>query len=237
MITDARLLKEKPLALLFDLDGTLVDTAPDFYQAVNALRAELSLTPLADDKIRTQVSNGGRALTRLALTNDEQPDFERHYQRLLALYSQVVGQDCLLFAGIEDLLTACQAKHIPWGIVTNKPKQYAKPLMIELSKRHPILNQCATLICPDDVRHSKPAPDALLLAATQLSIEPEQCWYIGDHVRDIQAAKAANMASIAVSYGYLDDGDDTQSWQADHVVEHADDLSALLNSSHPTSSN
>lgn len=227
-----------PKALLFDLDGTLMDTAPDFFPTVNALRAEYGLPNLADDVIRQQVSNGGRALTRLALDmpqvignalGDEL--FESKRQRLLDLYIEHIASKSDLFPGMIELLDTCQKNSLPWGIVTNKPRLYTEILLERLAKRIPALSQCAVVVCPDDVEKTKPNPEPLFLAAKQLKIDPQNCWYLGDHIRDIEAGNAANMPTIATLYGYIEPHDNPESWQADIMVNTVEEITELLISS------
>ncbi len=231
--------RPKPKALLFDLDGCLMDTAPDFFPAVNSLRAEHNLPPLADDIIRQQVSNGGRALTRLALdmpaidsknsgniTGDE--IFEGKRDRLLELYIEHIASKSDLFPGMVNLLETCQQNSLPWGIVTNKPRIYTELLLARLSDRLPILSQCAVLVCPDDVERTKPFPDPLFLAAEKININAKDCWYLGDHIRDMEAGKAASMFTIATLYGYIEPQDDPQDWQADLMVDSVVEITQLL---------
>ncbi len=232
----------KPKALLFDLDGCLMDTAPDFFPTVNSLRAEHNLPPLADDIIRQQVSNGGRALTRLALdmpaidsknsgniTGDE--IFEGKRDRLLELYIEHIASKSDLFPGMLELLDTCQKNSLLWGIVTNKPRLYTEILLERLAKRIPTLSQCAIVVCPDDVEKTKPHPEPLFLAAKQLKIEPKDCWYLGDHIRDIEAGNAASMPTIATLYGYIEPHDKPESWQADIMVNSVEEITELLISS------
>ncbi|MAE21179.1 MAG: phosphoglycolate phosphatase [Pseudomonas sp.] len=212
-----------PAAVLFDLDGTLVDTAIDFYPVVNSLRAEIGKAPLPDACIREQVSNGGVALATITydVTRDD-PDIQRYRQRVLDRYEEIVGEQATLFEGYSTLLEHLDQRGIPWGIVTNKPRKYTELLL----SRMPL--PCDYVVCPEDVTHNKPAPDSLLLCAEQMQVVAEQCWYVGDHVRDIQAAKAANMRSIAVRFGYLEAEDDPALWGADHLIDTVDDLLGLL---------
>jgi phosphoglycolate phosphatase len=233
----ASLLK-KPKALLFDLDGTLMDTAPDFFPTVNTLRKEHNLPPLADDIIRLQVSNGGRALTRLALDmpqmagNSEGDEvFEGKRQRLLDLYVEHIAEKSDLFPGMIELLETCDKHSLPWGIVTNKPRLYTEILLERLADRLPILAHCAVVVCPDDVERTKPFPDPLYLAADTLKIPAQDCWYLGDHVRDIVAGKAASMPTIATLYGYIEPHDKPEDWQADIMVNNVEEITQLLTNS------
>jgi len=224
-----------PKALLFDLDGTLMDTAPDFFPTVNTLRKEHGLPPLADDIIRQQVSNGGRALTRLALDLPQvigniagDDEFESKKQRLLDLYIEHIASNSDLFTGMAELLDTCEKKSLAWGIVTNKPRLYTELLLERLANRIPVLSQCAVVVCPDDVEKTKPDPEPLFLAAKQLKIDPTDCWYLGDHIRDIAAGNAANMLTIATLYGYIEPQDKPESWQADIMVDSVEDITRLL---------
>jgi 2-phosphoglycolate phosphatase len=228
----------KPQALLFDLDGTLMDTAPDFFPTVNTLRKEHGLPPLADDLIRQQVSNGGRALTRLALdmpqvTGNTAGDegFENKRQRLLDLYIEHIASQSNLFPGMIELLATCNKNALPWGIVTNKPRLYTEILLERLAKRLPILDQCAIVVCPDDVERSKPFPDPLYLAADKLKVDAKDCWYLGDHIRDIEAGKAASMLTIATLYGYIEPHDQPENWKADIMVNTVEEITQLVTAS------
>ncbi len=231
-----------PQALLFDLDGTLMDTAPDFFPAVNTLRQELGKPLLAESTIRLQVSNGGWALTRLALDlppvaslppvdDDENKELLiAQRQRLLDLYTIHLGEKSDLFAGTTELLQACNDGGLPWGIVTNKPRLYTEILLERLADKLPILASCSVLVCPDDVAKTKPFPDPLFLAAKSINVAPENCWYLGDHLRDIEAGNAANMFTIATLYGYIEASDDPADWQADLLVDSALQVTQLLQS-------
>lgn len=212
-----------PRALLFDLDGTLVDTAPDLARATNALRAHHGLAPLPYAVIRAQVSNGGSALVTLALGiakdtggHDEARTF------LLESYGEAVAAESRIFPPLERLLEHCERNGRPWGIVTNKPRAYAVPLVAELGLAP------GALLCADDLPVKKPAPEPLWVAAERLGVAPGDCWYIGDHLRDIQAARAAGMVAVAVGYGYIEAGDDYRAWPADRYFETADALVAAL---------
>lgn len=220
-----------------------MDTAPDFFPTVNTLRKEHNLPPLADDIIRLQVSNGGWALTRLALDMPQQvantdtatasknnEAIKDQRQRLLDLYIEHIAEKSDLFDGITELLETCNQKSIPWGIVTNKPRLYTEILLERITHRLPILKQCSVLVCPDDVERTKPFPDPLLLAAEKINTSPQDCWYLGDHIRDIDAGNAANMLTIATLYGYIEPHDDPEYWQADMLVQTAQQVTRLLES-------
>lgn len=199
-----------PTALLFDLDGTLVDTAPDLALATNALRRHHGLAELDYPTIRAQVSNGGNALVTLALGIDAQhPDHTPARQFLLDSYAEAVCVESRVFPGLSELLDTWQAADRPWGIITNKPRLYAEPLVEALGLTPGVL------LCADDLPVRKPDPEPLLEAARRLGVPPQDCWYVGDHLRDIEASLAANMPAIAVAYGYVTDPAEALGWEAD----------------------
>ena len=199
-----------PQAILFDLDGTLVDTAPDLANATNQLRAHHGLAPLPFATIRKEVSNGGSALVTLALglpIDDKGHITARTW--LLDAYEQVIAEHSCIFSPLDQWLDEWKTQDKPWGIVTNKPRRYTEPLLKALSL------QPGALLCADDLSVKKPHPAPLWEAARQLGVAPQACWYIGDHLRDMEAAKAANMQAIAVGYGYIAEQDDYRKWPAD----------------------
>lgn len=213
-------------AVLFDLDGTLLDTAADFADVVQQMTEQAALPAIAFTAIHQTVSNGARALVELAFgIKDNHPEFEQRLSRLLALYAlRIEASKASLYPGMDDLLAHMELTGIPWGIVTNKPVRYSRPLLEGLG----LLARCSTLICPDHVTHSKPHPEPMLLACQQLSIDPENVIYVGDHPRDIDAGRAAGMFTIAVRYGYLPATPPVEQWQADLIVDSADEIRALL---------
>ncbi|WP_328717519.1 HAD-IA family hydrolase [Halomonas elongata] len=212
-----------PEALLFDLDGTLVDTAPDLARATNALRAHHGMPALPYPTIRTQVSNGGSALVALALGLDkDHPDHAAARDFLLARYGEAVAVESVVFPPLDRLLESWQEARRPWGIVTNKPRAYAAPLVAELGLRPDVL------LCADDLPVKKPDPAPLLEAARRLGVAPEHCWYVGDHRRDIEAAHAAGMTAVAVGYGYMEVENDHRDWSADLCVDTAEELTQAL---------
>jgi|TARA_R100000005_G_C5003135_1_gene211172 phosphoglycolate phosphatase len=216
-------------AVLFDLDGTLVDTASEFVVVVQALRAEYGLPPLEATRICASVSNGARALVTLALgTVETDPEFEAQRQRLLALYADVLGSSAQPYPGIPALLGALAERGIAWGVSTNKPRAFAAPLMERLD----IQPSIGSLVCPDDVRERKPHPEALLRNCAELGCRPEQAIYIGDHQRDIEAGRRAGMYTVAALYGYIEADDNPALWGADASVSSSEDLAALILGTH-----
>ncbi|WP_416885278.1 HAD family hydrolase [Marinospirillum sp.] len=203
-------------AILFDLDGTLVDTAPDLAQALNRLREEEGLSPLPYAAIRDQVSNGGNALIQLGFgLTSEHPDQPRLRQRLLDLYAQAPAEYSQVFPGLDQLLLQLERQPLPWGIVTNKPRLYTE-LVLRGLKLHP-----QVVVCPEDLGVSKPDPAPLLFAARQLAVAPEACVYIGDHQRDIEAGKRAGMRTLTAGFGYIPRDENPQHWQSDFIAETA----------------
>lgn len=214
-------------AVLFDLDGTLLDTAPDFAVVVNQLRERHGRPPLDYRAIRETVSNGARALVTLALQLREgDPDFETARGELLDLYHRHLAVKSAPFPGIHELLDWLEHHRLPWAVVTNKPRRFAQPLLeaLELAER------CAALVCPDDVSKTKPDPEPLLLACRQLRCPPAHAIYLGDHRRDIEAGSNAGMRTLAAGYGYVDPTDPARDWRADFYVDRASDIQPLLQS-------
>ena len=212
-------------AVLFDLDGTLIDTAPDFVRVVNLLRQEDNLPPLAASLVRAQVSNGARALITLAFDIKEgDAGFAEKLQQLLDLYLSNLAEESALFDGLDELLEVLEQQNIPWGIVTNKPRLYTVPLLEGLN----LTERCAVVICPDDVTHKKPHPEPLLMACKAINASPNKTLYVGDHIRDIASGNSAQNSTIAVSWGYIDEGEDLNLWSADHIIHTSEELLQLL---------
>lgn len=212
-------------AVLFDLDGTLLDTAPDLALAVNQLRQRHQRPELDYERIRATVSHGARALVTLAFgVREGEHNFENLRLELLELYSQQLAVNTALFAGIDGLLNTLEQRDIAWGVVTNKPR----PLTVPILRALDLERRCQSLVCPEDVTRAKPDPEPLLLACTELGCEPAQAVYIGDHQRDIEAGRRAGMTTIASAYGYLESNDDPLLWQADFCVQHAKEILPLL---------
>ena len=215
-------------AVLFDLDGTLIDTAADFIRIIQDMcRAEQRVVVDAA-LIRTQVSEGARAMVKLVYPELEvdDPVFLAHRQRFLDVYGADIAVDTDLFEGMYPLLEALEAKGIPWGIVTNKPRWLSEALLNALN----LSERCAVLVCPEDVKHTKPDPEPMYLAAKQIQIDPKDCIYVGDHPRDIDAGRNAGMYSILAAYGYLplQHKDDLTAWHADCIVETVSQLHQVI---------
>ncbi|PIE38606.1 MAG: phosphoglycolate phosphatase [Gammaproteobacteria bacterium] len=212
-------------AVIFDLDGTLVDTAEEFVQVVNAMRDEDNLEPLPEAIIRANVSNGSGALVTLAYgIEKDHRDFSTQRQRLLDKYSTIIGDSARPYPGITDLLQDLQNRGINWGIATNKPRAYTEPLLAALAFEPAPLS----VTCPDDVTQGKPHPEALLLNLKQMQCLPHEAVYVGDHLRDIQAGRGAGLYTIAATYGYIEDHDDPATWRANAYAHCSTELAALL---------
>ncbi len=213
--------------VLFDLDGTLIDTAPDFVSVVNQLLQENGKPEISEQSIRQTVSDGARALVKLAFQIDTDDEtFASLNQRLLALYdAQLDNTQAAPYPGIIALLDELERTGVPWGIVTNKPEKYTLKLLSNLN----LYPRCKCIVCPDHVEHSKPHPEPLFLAMTKFNIGCERTVYIGDHVRDIQAAKNADVMAVAAAYGYIAADNDPQQWYADFIVREPDQIIPLLN--------
>ncbi|MDV2440271.1 HAD-IA family hydrolase [Acinetobacter gerneri] len=215
-------------AVLFDLDGTLIDTAADFIRIIQDMCKEEGRAVVAADLIRTQVSEGARAMVKLVYpeldVND--PVFLAHRQRFLDLYGADIAVDTDLFEGMYPLLAELKAHQIPWGIVTNKPRWLSEALLKALN----LTERCAVLVCPEDVSKTKPDPEPMYLAAKQIQIAAEDCIYVGDHPRDIDAGRAANMYTILAAYGYLplEYKDDLNAWKADCIVQNVKELQQII---------
>lgn len=211
----------KPAAVLFDLDGTLLDTAPDFFRILNQMRHERQLGDMNYNQVREQVSNGAAAMIRSAFDIDpKQPLFAELQQQLLERYQRSPVQDSTLFDGMEELLCWLEQQQIQWGIVTNKPERFCQPILEALQ----LTERCQTLICPDHVEQRKPHPEGLLKACQELRVAAAQCCYVGDHRRDIEAGLNAGMHSIGARYGYLDQNDPADSWNADLLIDSPEEL-------------
>ena len=201
-------------ALLLDLDGTLLDTAPDMGGALNRLREENGLDPLPAAVIRPVVSHGSARLVTLGFPTAVGDEYERLRLRFLDLYSRHLVEHTQLFPGVEVLLCELERLDLPWGVVTNKPGWLTDPLLeaLDLGRR------AACVVSGDTLPERKPHPLPLLHAAHTIGVPPSRCVYAGDAERDIQAGRAAGMTTVVASYGYLSAEDDPLSWQPSGTV-------------------
>ncbi|MCC7464283.1 MAG: phosphoglycolate phosphatase [Gammaproteobacteria bacterium] len=197
-------------AVLFDLDGTLLDTAPDMVGALNTLLAEESRPPLAYAVVRVLVSHGSIALVQRGFPDADAGQFERLRQRYLQIYAARLTRETRLFPGFEPVLAALERRGIHWGVVTNKPGFLTEPLLTGLGLRA----RAACVFSGDTLPERKPHPRPLLLAAEQAGVAPPACIFVGDALRDIQAARAAGMLPLIAGFGYIDPDEDPDGWQA-----------------------
>lgn len=215
-------------AVLFDLDGTLIDTATDFIRILQDMCREKGCAIVDADLIRTQVSEGARAMVKLVYPelDVEDPIFLAHRQRFLDVYGANIAVDTDLFDGMYPLLEELESQQIPWGIVTNKPRWLSESLLNALN----LTERCAVLVCPEDVSKTKPDPEPMYLAAQNINIDVQDCIYVGDHPRDIDAGRDAQMYTILAAYGYLplQYKDDLTAWRADCIVNTVSELHQVL---------
>jgi len=213
-----------PRAILFDLDGTLADTAPDLAAAVNLLRTERGLAPTPYEILRPTASAGARGMIGAAFglaPGDEGYEALRlqwfdHYQAAMAVHST-------LFEGVAELLAGIRDAGMAWGIVTNKPARFTDPLVPQIGLAH-----AGCIVSGDTTPHAKPHPAPLLEAARRLGIDPAHCWYVGDDLRDVEAGRAAGMVTVACNWGYCG-AIDPATWGADYLLDTPSHLLATLN--------
>ena len=209
-------------AVLFDFDGTLADTAPDLARALNRLRAARGLADVPLEQLRPHASSGARGLLEAGLgILPDHPEYKSLREAFLQHYAAEICIDTRLFPGMEELLAAIETRGMRWGIVTNK----STSLTLRIVQALGLETRAACVVCGDTTPHLKPNPASLLHAANQLSLSPQACVYLGDDQRDIQAARAAGMRSVAVGWGY---GADLRAWQADVVIGQPPEFVALL---------
>jgi N-acetyl-D-muramate 6-phosphate phosphatase len=207
-------------ALLLDLDGTLLDTAPDMGGALNLLRVEAGREPLPLTSIRPVVSHGAMRLVSLGFPEATGAEFERLRLRFLELYSQNLAHRTELFPGIEPVLDELERLGLPWGVVTNKPGWLTDPLLALLG----LDRRASCVVSGDTVAERKPHPLPLLHAAELVGVAPAHCVYVGDAERDIQAGRAAGMTTVVAAYGYISADEDPAAWQPTGIVAEPGEL-------------
>lgn len=219
------LLRDRIQAVLFDLDGTLIDSAPDLGAAADLMRTTRGLPPLGIDAYRAKAGAGARGMIGVAFQlGAEHPDFEPMKTEFLANYEAGMTRQTHPFDGVASMVSALANAGMPWGIVTNKAERFTLPL----TRHIPVLQGASVVIGGDTTPHSKPHPAPLLEAARRLGMEPELCLYVGDDLRDVQAGKAAGMLTVAACYGYMSERADALGWGADYFVDHPTQLLNLL---------
>lgn len=212
-------------AVLFDLDGTLIDSAPDLAGAGNDMRAARGLPVLPLAHFRPMVGSGARGMLARALDiQPGHPDFETLRDEFLQRYESRMTRETRIFAEMRPVLDALNASGRPWGIVTNKATRFSEPLVRALG----LLDEAATLVCGDTTPHAKPHPAPLLEAARRMGMVSGQCMYVGDDLRDVQAGHAAGMVTVAAAWGYLGEGEHIETWGAHHLIEKPGQLLKLV---------
>ena len=208
--------------VLFDLDGTLLDTEPDFTFILNAMLTRHSRAPVEGALVRKFVSAGAMSVVRQGFSLAENdPLTQELLKEFLERYTlQIPETQAGLFADIDLVLATLHEEDIPWGIMTNKARRFSEPLLTHFES----FATCATLVCPDDVGKGKPDPAGLLLACAQLNLPPQDVIYVGDHPRDIEAARNAGMPGVAIEWGYLPDDVHIRDWGAHFIAATPRDL-------------
>lgn len=214
-------------AVLFDLDGTLLDTAPDMVGALNRLREEHALTPLPFDAVRSAVSHGAARVVKAGFPNADAEQLAALQQRFLEIYRGALSRETRLFAGMDEVLKALTSWRVKSGIVTNKAAWLTDPLLADLGIR----GRFACVVSGDTLAERKPHPLPLLHAAALAEVRPDECIYVGDAQRDIQAAHAAEMPGLVANYGYLRADEDSGDWGADGYLNRPLDLLDWLQAS------
>lgn len=212
-------------AVLFDMDGTLLDTAPDFIAICQAMLAERNLPAIDDQLIRDVVSGGAKAMVSATFALSPQaPEFEALRLEFLERYQVGCAVHSHLYDGMAQLLEDIERAGLRWGVVTNKPVRFAEPIMQQLG----LAERSALLICPDHVTNSKPDPEPLTLACKMLDLDPASVLFVGDDLRDIESGRDAGTRTAAVRYGYIHPHDNPSHWGADVVVDHPLELRKVL---------
>ena len=216
---------KKPNAILFDLDGTLLDTAKDLGNSLNQILSSLGRPTVDHHTYRNIASDGAKGMLELGFGEDlKNYDFDKLRQQFLDYYENNICVDTDYFVGVENLLETLNQKNVPWGIVTNKPEF----LTLQLVTSFPLLENCSVIISGDTLSERKPHPLPLLHAEETFALTAPNTWYIGDAERDIQSANAANMISVIAQYGYISDIQKTDEWNADLSIHNPNDLLAYF---------
>lgn len=211
--------------VLFDLDGTLADTAPDLAAALNHVLKTHNCEPLPFETIRPFVSHGGMALITLGF-GKEHPEFDTLYRELLQYYQNNIANETVLFPGMDELLLELEEKNINWGVVTNKPSWLTEPLLDALN----LTSRSVAIVSGDTLEQRKPHPAPILHACKQAGSEADECIYIGDAERDIEAGNRAGMHSIVALFGYIAESDTPNNWGAHSSINHPLEIIPLISS-------
>jgi N-acetyl-D-muramate 6-phosphate phosphatase len=213
-----------PQAIFFDLDGTLIDSAPDLGAAADKLRTDRGLPSIAYEHYRPLAGAGARGMLRVAFEmQPDHADYEQLREEFYVNYERSLTQRTYAFEGVESLLAAIAERCVPWGIVTNKSRRFTEPLVAQMA----LLQSAVAVISGDSTPHTKPHPEPVLAAARLARIDPQRCWYVGDDKRDVESGRAAGMFTVAANWGYLGDHA-VDSWGADAIAHQPSDLLQLL---------
>ena len=224
MSTPAALAGARPVdAVFFDLDGTLIDSAPDLVVAMQRLRAELGEAPIDVARVGAVVSKGGRAMLREGFPGIDEARVDALLPRFLDLYAEAIAVHTRAFPGVAEMLIGLETRAIRWGIVTNKPGRLARVVVAQIGWE----TRSAALVSGDCLPQRKPDPTTLLHAAQLAGVSAARSVYVGDDIRDIEAGRRAGMSTVAVAWGYLD-GEDPHDWGADHVIAQPHELFTAL---------
>ena len=215
----------KPKAVLFDLDGTLIDSAPDLGAAADKMRTDRGLVSLDEALYRPLAGSGARGMLSIAFgMTESHPDYEDFKNEFLDNYQQAMTVKTTVFDGVADMLLRLQQSGLLWGVVTNKSERFTIPL----SQQMALFETAGAVVSGDTTPHAKPHPAPLFEAAKRLNLPAQACWYVGDDERDIVAGKAAGMVTVAANYGYLGAEADVLRWGADFVIHHPLELVGCL---------
>jgi len=212
-------------SVLFDLDGTLLDTADDLGAALNHVLAHYNKPLVAAKDYRPIASDGALGLLNLGFGSDiKQYDYDVLRKQFLDYYQENIAEHTCLYPGVAELLQQLEADNIPWGIITNKPEGLTKLLL----PHYPEFSNCAVMVGGDTLAKRKPDPEPILHACQQINVDHKQCFYVGDALRDIQAGNSALMKTFVANWGYILANENCQTWQADHIINMPTDLLAFI---------
>lgn len=214
-------------AVLFDLDGTLIDSAPDLGAAADKMRVDRGLPSLPLEQYRPMAGAGARGMLGVAFgMTPEHPEFLAYREEFFCNYENAMTERTFIFEGVQAMVQALQGRGLPWGVVTNKSQRFTLPLTAGM----PLFTSASVVISGDTTPYSKPHPEPLFEAARRLELDPQRCVYVGDDERDIVAGRAAGMRTVAATYGYLGQQTDIRRWQADAEIDLPLDLLKLIES-------
>ena len=210
--------------VLFDLDGTLVDTAPDLIACLNKALTQHGFDEVSSDKLKPFISYGAAAMISKSVEQVDEQTQGRILETMLTLYQNNIAEHSRFFSGITDTLNTIESLGLKWGIVTNKRERFTNPLVAALK----LTDRVACVVSGDTTTNSKPHPEPMLTACAQANVKPEECVYIGDAIHDIDAGKNANMKTLAAIYGYLKPDDNPNNWGADALIESPEQLTSWI---------